>query len=124
MNGAVDRPLDITVDRSRPGTVVLVLTGDCDYETAGGLRDAAEEVLRLRPAPRSLTVDMGGVGLCDSSGLSAIVSVWQLTGKAGVSLRLIGIDDRLMNVMEITGLDGVLADALVPDPEAAGRSAN
>ncbi|MEU6239175.1 STAS domain-containing protein, partial [Kitasatospora sp. NPDC047058] len=59
--------LDVVVSDVDGGTYVCSLTGDLDVETL----DPAARALRtvVDRSPRTVVVDLAGVGFCDSSGL-------------------------------------------------------
>ena len=63
--------LSIEVTRLAVGHARLRLTGDLDFDTAPELLDAATRA-RADGCPE-LTIDLVGLGLCDSSGLSAFL---------------------------------------------------
>ncbi|OKI61287.1 STAS domain-containing protein [Micromonospora sp. CB01531] len=65
--------LTIEVDRLDPARARLRLTGDLDFDTAAEPVAAAADL--RRDGIRELLIDFGGVGLCDSSGLSALVVI-------------------------------------------------
>ncbi|MFY1622244.1 STAS domain-containing protein [Micromonospora sp. WMMD723] len=104
--------LTIEVTRLDAGTARLRLTGDLDFDTAPELIEAAAGV--RADGHRTLIVDLGGVGLCDSSGLSAFVVLSQ--GGAG-PVRLTGVSTRLQQLLDRTGLAELLA---VEEQPAAG----
>ncbi|MEU1888001.1 STAS domain-containing protein [Micromonospora sp. WMMD987] len=95
--------LSIEVTRLDAGHARLRLTGDLDFDTAPELVDAAAGV-RAEGCPE-LTIDLDGVGLCDSSGLSAFVVLSQ--GGAG-TVRLTGVNHRLRQLLDRTGLTELL----------------
>jgi anti-sigma B factor antagonist len=105
-------PLTITVQHTAPGRIVLALSGPCDFETAADLRQAADEALAAVPQPQCLTLDFTGVDACDSSGLSALIWIKRCTVADGVRLHLVGFDAHQHEILQITGLDAYLADAL------------
>ncbi|MBO4160719.1 MULTISPECIES: STAS domain-containing protein [Micromonospora] len=100
------RPQLLSIEVTRPdaGHARLRLTGDLDFDTAPELLDAAARV--RADGCHELTVDLGGVGLCDSSGLSAFL----VLSRGGVGpLRLTGVGDRLQQLLDRTGLTELLA---------------
>ncbi|WP_196255678.1 STAS domain-containing protein [Micromonospora sp. WMMD558] len=98
------RLLTIEVTRLDAGCARLRLTGDLDFETAPELVEAAAEA--RRDGHHELLIDLGGVGLCDSSGLSALVVVH----RAGTGpVRLAGVSPQLQNLLDRTGLVELLA---------------
>lgn len=96
--------LSIEVTRLDAGRARLRLTGDLDFDTAPELVDTATRA--RADGCHELTIDLGGVGLCDSSGLSAFLVLSQ--GGAG-SVRLTGVGARLRQLLDRTGLTELLA---------------
>ncbi|QMU77112.1 STAS domain-containing protein [Streptacidiphilus sp. PB12-B1b] len=105
-------PLTITVNPTASGRITLALVGSCDYETAGELRQAADEALAELPVGGCLTVDLTGVDNTDSSALSALIWIMRCTETDQVNLHLAGVSDHLQGILRITGLDAHFADAL------------
>jgi anti-sigma B factor antagonist len=102
-------PLTITVQHTAPGRIV---------------RQAADEALAAVPQPQCLTLDFTGVDACDSSGLSALIWIKRCTVADGVRLHLVGFDAHQHEILQITGLDAYLADALnAPCQEHAEETA-
>jgi anti-sigma B factor antagonist len=106
-------PLTLTIERPREGAVVLRLVGYCDHETVDGLRRAVSTEL---PEAACLTVDMAGVGVCDSSGLSALIFARRRAEEAGACLHLTGVGERLRALLRLTGLEELFAEALGASP--------
>jgi anti-anti-sigma factor len=102
-------PLTITTERPREGAVVLRLVGYCDHETVDGLRRTVSAEL---PEAACLTVDLAGVGVCDSSGLSALIFTRRRAEEAGACLHLTGVSGHLRGVLRMTGLEELFAAAL------------
>lgn len=98
--------MDIDVRPGARGAAHLLLTGDLDFETADDLVDAADRL--LGNGTRQLVVDLAGVDICDSSGLSALISVQHAAQSVDGGLRLVGIRPRLRRVLQVTGLDELL----------------
>jgi anti-sigma B factor antagonist len=95
--------LEIDVVHETSG-VVLALAGDLDLATAGDLVAAAEHVLAESGASQELVVDLGGVGFCDSAGISAMVTVRRLSTQYGWVLRVTKAQPQVRRVLELTGL--------------------
>ena len=96
--------LTIEVTRLDAGRARLRLTGDLDYDTAPELIDAVAEL--RGDGCHDLVIDLAGVGLCDSSGLSAFVVVH----RAGTGpVRLTGVSPQLQQLLDRTGLVELLA---------------
>lgn len=95
--------LVIEIDRRDAGRAELRLTGDLDFDSAPELVDAVDEL--RRDGYRQLVIDLTGVGLCDSSGLSAFV----LAHRGGSApLRLTGVNAALRHLLDRTGLADLL----------------
>ncbi|MET8277754.1 STAS domain-containing protein [Micromonospora sp. NPDC005174] len=93
----------LTIEVSRPDAdhVRLRLTGELDYETAPELVAAAAD---LRGG-QQVTIDLSRVGLCDSSGLSALLIVRRVAG----SIRLTGVSRQVQQLLDRTGLTELLS---------------
>lgn len=96
--------LTIEVSRPAPGRARLRLAGELDFDTAPELVEAADRL--RRDGCTELEIDLGGVTLCDSSGLSALVVIHR--NGAG-PIRLIGTSGQLQQLLDRTGLAEVLA---------------
>ncbi|GAB3808461.1 STAS domain-containing protein [Micromonospora zhanjiangensis] len=110
--------LAIEVVRSGPETARLRLRGDLDFETAGSLVSAAATA--RGDGFRQLEVDLSGLGMCDSSGLSALIDIFKAGERTGGSVRLTDVGDQLRRLLHRTGLDDVLG---VGEPSPEHRSA-
>ncbi|MCG5457055.1 STAS domain-containing protein [Micromonospora sp. PSH03] len=104
-----DQLLTIETTRLAAGNVRLRLTGELDYDSAPELIAAAAE-LRGDDAP--VLVDLTGVTLCDSSGLSALLVVQH---RAAGAIRLTGVSPQLQRMLDRTGLSELLAEAYADD---------
>jgi anti-sigma B factor antagonist len=80
--------------------------GDIDIATAPRLR---EQLVSLVSKGRTRVVlDLTGVDFLDSTGLGVIVSVLKRTRTHGGDLRLVGRQDNLVSLFQLTGLDRTL----------------
>ncbi|MEV4544565.1 STAS domain-containing protein [Micromonospora echinaurantiaca] len=93
--------LTIEVDRLDAGRVRLRLAGELDFDTAPELIAAAADV--RRDDCQDLVIDLTGVALCDSSGLSALVVVHRSD-----IVRLTGVGPQLASLLDRTGLTELL----------------
>lgn len=104
--------LTIKVNRLDAARAHLRLTGELDFDTAPELIAVAAE-LRLH-GYQDLLIDLSGVALCDSSGLSAFLVIH----RAGTGpIRLIGMNPQVQQLLDRTGLSELLE--LTP-PAATG----
>lgn len=97
--------LRVQAAAERDGEVVLRVGGELDLGTADQLRAAAGRY--LHPGTR-LTLDLSGVTFCDSTGLSALVTIHKQARAAGGELILLDPLARIMHLFTITGLVRVL----------------
>jgi anti-sigma B factor antagonist len=93
----------LTIEVSRPdaGHARLRLTGELDYDTAPELVAVAAGL----HGEQQLTIDLSGVGLCDSSGLSALLIVRRGVG----AIRLTGVSPQIQQLLDRTGLTELLS---------------
>ncbi|GAA3486358.1 MULTISPECIES: STAS domain-containing protein [Streptomyces] len=123
-------PLDITARQNEnrltgERETVLELRGDCDFVTAELLRAAVLDVLPDLPRGSELILDLSGIGVFDSSGLSALIMAHRHTTRAGVALVLQGAGDHLRHILELTGVAAHFAAtraAAAAGPERESRS--
>jgi anti-sigma B factor antagonist len=94
-NGATDRTL-------------LALSGDLDLSAADALGAAVGAAVGR--GARRITIDLGQVAFCDSSGVDALVSGWQRATDAGVHLQVTNPHGIVHRVLEITGVLGTLVE--------------
>ncbi|MCG5469515.1 STAS domain-containing protein [Micromonospora sp. LAH09] len=92
--------LTIEATRLDAGHVRLRLTGELDYDTAPDLTAVAADL-----RGDEVLIDLAGVSLCDSSGLSALLVV-QRSARA---IRLTGVSPQLQRMLDRTGLAELLA---------------
>jgi anti-sigma B factor antagonist len=107
MSFSLDRKDDVVVVTV---TTQLVVTNRQEFKQA--VLDAMEQGARL------VIVDFSQAGYIDSSGLGALVSLSRRLRDAGGDLRLVGLNDDLRTLFELTRLDALFplyashADAL------------
>ncbi|WDZ82495.1 STAS domain-containing protein [Micromonospora cathayae] len=104
--------LTIEVSRLADRHARLRLTGELDFDTAPQLIRAAGQA--QAEGYDELTVDLTGVTLCDSSGLSAFVVIY----RAGPgSVRLTGMNEQIQQLLARTGLAELLSAGRAGDDE-------
>ena len=86
---------------------VVVLSGELDADTAGGLRTLLAE--QLLDGPSDLVIDLSDLGFIDSAGLGTLIAASKGAHRAGVELVLAGPVPAVKRVMRLTGIDVVLA---------------
>jgi anti-anti-sigma factor len=96
------------------GIMIVTVTGEVDVHTAPSLD--AEAVAAHRPGGR-LIIDAGQVGFIDSTAVGVLIKAHQTALRTGGRLDVVVADDRVLRVLQITGLDAVLN--IHPTREAA-----
>ncbi|NUT43052.1 MAG: STAS domain-containing protein [Thermoactinospora sp.] len=90
-------------DSSNPLTAGFRLRGDLDYVSAEDLLAVVTARLDRAPAPLEIHLDCAGLGICDSTGLSALIVIRRRTGAMGVRLHLDNRGAALDRLLDITG---------------------
>lgn len=91
-------------------TVVLHLRGDVDFFTEDGFR-AEAELLLAEEGLTALVVDLAEVDVMDSSGLGLLIDLLRLCRELGIEMTLRAVPERVQQLIDITGLGGVLRAA-------------
>jgi anti-anti-sigma factor len=82
-----------------------------------------QTILR-QPDLKSTIVDFSGVPYIDSAGLGIVLSHWAHTQRIGVKFAAVGISERVLVLLEMTGVAKVLpCFSCAADAETAFRSA-
>lgn len=84
--------------------VTLTVVGRLDTTTAPELETALEEVL---PNAKELIFDMHGLEYISSAGLRVILKAQKAMNAKG-SMKLVGVNDSIMEVFDITGFLDIL----------------
>ncbi|MGW6390285.1 STAS domain-containing protein [Streptomyces sp. NPDC055103] len=101
----------------RPGTVVLVLDGELDHDTAAPLRDALEENI----GAERVIVDCSGLRFCDSTGLNVLLRARLRILAEGGRVELFGLRPPVDRMFEITGARSVFPAYADPGRDPPGR---
>jgi len=103
--------LDVRIDEHDAWTVVT-LTGQLDVATAPGFRQSLQEAQYV--GAQRVVVDLSGVEFLDSFGLGVLVGGLRRARLHGGRLVLAAANERVRQILEITGLDTAfqLADAV------------
>ncbi|MBV9610614.1 MAG: STAS domain-containing protein [Acidobacteria bacterium] len=99
MNG---NNLQIAVKQDADTTVVS-LSGRVSVDSSPTLRNRLLTVLRSDTAP-ALVVDLSKTAYVDCSGIATLIEALKIARKRNVALRLTGLQGRLKNLFEITGV--------------------
>lgn len=96
-------PLSVEVS-SDGAEAVVQLVGELDMSNANELSSAVAPLLE-EPSAETIVFDLSGLGFMDSSGLAVMLQ----TVAAGKKVRLRSPSEVIRQVVEATGLTGVLA---------------
>jgi anti-sigma B factor antagonist len=102
----VQPPKHFTVDSQQYGdTVFLRLSGEFDLAAEEFFEQAVEE---LSQDARSIVVDLSALAFIDSSGLRALLRMWERSRSDGLDLAVVPGAAQVRHTMELTGMDRVL----------------
>ncbi|RYG71862.1 anti-sigma factor antagonist [Lentibacillus lipolyticus] len=98
----MDLAIDV-IDENKK--TIVKLSGEIDAYTAPQLK---EKLLQLTKIEEHKTiVDLENVGYMDSTGLGIFISALKSTKENNSSIRLVNLQDRVLRVFQITGLDEI-----------------
>ncbi|MEU3169543.1 STAS domain-containing protein [Streptosporangium sp. NPDC006930] len=98
-------PFRTEVRTTAPDTTLLVLSGDLDYDTAPELFGFARELLSGQV--RNLDLDLSGLEFIDSSGVAALINVYNSAGEHDITMRIVALTPYLRHLLRVTALDRV-----------------
>jgi anti-anti-sigma factor len=84
------------------------LTGEIDLQTAPSLRAELTDRINATVTGDELRIDLSGVSLLDSSGLSALIAAHKQATARAVRLLLTELPRHVARTLSITGLDAIL----------------
>ena len=94
---------------------ILCVQGAITYATS----PAFQEAILAASAPR-LILDMTEVSSVDSTSIGALVRAFVSCNRSGRKLALVGLNHRVRNVLQITGVDPLFdIYATIPEAESA-----
>ncbi|MFF7176895.1 STAS domain-containing protein [Streptomyces sp. NPDC008121] len=96
-------PFRLDAATAGDGTLHLTLAGDLDWDTAEDLLRAARAHLAPEHRPADVHLDCSGLTLCDSTGLSTLLTLHRETATAGVRLHLEGRPEFFDRLLHLTG---------------------
>ncbi|WP_096186811.1 STAS domain-containing protein [Evansella halocellulosilytica] len=91
-------------DQDKKDTVYL--TGEVDVYTAAKLKESLTPLTEKEK--NTVIIDLSNVSYIDSTGLGIFIGALKSSTKCGGSLRIIGMNDRVKRLFEITGLNEVI----------------
>ena len=93
-----------TVTFSAAGeTLYAYLAGEIDHDAAQSLRMQLDDALVSR-SPRTLIIDLGGVGFMDSSGIAVVLRAHRRMAALGGSLIVTGVPAQARKVFDAAGV--------------------
>ncbi|MFF1452147.1 STAS domain-containing protein [Streptomyces sp. NPDC058274] len=93
------------------GVARVTLAGELDVDTAPYVQKAMAGCLADRP--KSLCLDLTGVGFCDCAGLNALLAARMSVLHAGVELVVEGIGPQLARLIDLIGATDILTEGHV-----------
>lgn len=109
-----DHKLVVDVDESRPGLVVVHLTGELDVGTTALFRQV---VTPHAGTGREVLLDISRLEFCDSTGMGAMVSMYRAATAAKARLHICGPQPQMQKTLNVIGLDQVFV--MHPDLHSA-----
>lgn len=95
---------------------ILNVSGEIDIYTAPKLKETLLPLTKVEG--KTVEVNLENVNYMDSTGLGTFISALKSTKENNSKLTLVNLQDRVMRIFEITGLDDVI------DIKAAIRGGN
>lgn len=93
-------------ETTEDGRLVVRLSGDLDLTARPELTERV--VRRVTTDLAGVTVDMGAVTFCDSSGLGGLLDIRRAAGDAGVEMVLRNVPRPVARILDLTDVDGWL----------------
>ena len=93
-------------DQQYPGVVVLGMDGGLFFATSDALEDRIREVALSMPGITGIVLDCEGIDFIDSQGSAKMREICELTGQAGITLRLARLKP---SVRELLTRDGIVS---------------
>ncbi|MFE7016174.1 STAS domain-containing protein [Streptomyces sp. NPDC057651] len=84
---------------------VIALVGELDHDSAPEIRDLFPSLPLKRG--QQLVVDLGGLTLCDSSGITVLIAARDIAVAAHSTVVLAAVPDTVSRTLSIVGLDQV-----------------
>jgi len=91
--------------RREDGATVLTLAGDIDLHRSVDMRERLLEVMNEKP--KTTVINLSQVDFMDSSGLATLVEAMQLSRRYGGQIKLVGVQQRVRSILEISRLDSI-----------------
>ncbi|MBB5174208.1 STAS domain-containing protein [Texcoconibacillus texcoconensis] len=92
--------------QERENESTVFLQGEVDVYTASTLKESLLPLTEKQD--EKVVVDLSEVDYIDSTGLGIFIGALKSTDKHGSSLKLVGLNDRVSRLFDITGLNEVM----------------
>lgn len=102
------RNLDVSVVRTSGSVAVLTVSGELNLYTSSGFGAAARTA--AGDGHPHLILDLAAVSFCDSSGLSALITLFRWVQNTGGSLTLAAVPERMARLLEMSGVARIVSD--------------
>lgn len=97
------RPIRVSLDRPRPGIVIVRMAGEIDLAAVPRLREMIRQ--RLTAAVlHGLVLDLTDVGFCDAAGLELMMEAQYRAEYRGIGLHVVTGNSAVFRLLELTGL--------------------
>ncbi|HET6214000.1 MAG TPA: STAS domain-containing protein [Micromonosporaceae bacterium] len=104
--------MNLLISSVRAGDRLTIgLRGELDYGTAPALREAISTALAADPLPATISVDLGGVTVVDSTGLGTLVVGYRICAQVRVRLAVCNPTPFVSRLLSVTGADTHLVRA-------------
>ena len=114
MPGHDHHPRTIAIETQLEGLrTVIALSGELDVS---GVPTLEEALLRQEATGRDIALDLGALTYIDSAGMTVLFQSAQRARRAGRTLTVVAVGQRVAGLLELTGLDAVLGLDLI-EPE-------
>lgn len=97
--------MELNIDRTDSGVVVVVVSGEVDMNTSPEVRSILNPLFAEKP--RAMVVDLSGVTYMDSSGIATLVEGLQWSHRSQIPFRLSGMTPAVKDVFEMARLEGL-----------------
>jgi anti-anti-sigma factor len=101
---------NIQVSCDDPAAVVVSVAGEVDLAVHDALQDSVQSAVKTADVDgvNNVIVDLSQTTFMDSTGIRVLVDGYVAAGVAGVGFVVAGASGMVRNVLEITGVFGVL----------------
>jgi anti-anti-sigma factor len=96
----------------KPTETIFHCTGRISSSTSRLLQSTVRNEI---PEKKTIVLDLSNVNFLDSSGIGALVSLWVSAKREGCELKLVGLSQRLKELLQLTKLDSLFAASRFPD---------